>query len=205
MLTVLALVALALVALAAAAAVARRRRRFAPLRAGWRAIAAEAASVRLPAGGAKIRRKTDWAEGLQAFVGKLGGNEEWVYAWARDGSWLNYPLWAGGRVVPGRTRDVCPAACAALESVGGVEVAGLSMVRAGGRIEPHTDGGAGHSHGRMALHLCLTGRSWLRVGRRWFLQRPGRLITFDPEVEHEVVNRGTADRVLLYVNLQRRP
>ncbi len=33
------------------------------------------------------------------------------------------------------------------------------------------------------------------------LQTPGRIITFDPEVEHEVVNHTREDRTILYMNV----
>ena len=151
-----------------------------------------------------VRTRTDWGKSLASFLDRSGKQEGWTTAWADDGSWLNFGLGNDGHELDGAS-DLCPVTCALLRRVPGVTVAGFSKVLAGGRIQPHTDGAAGLSAGRKAMHLCLEGKSWLRVGRTWYLQRPGRIIVFDPEVQHEVVNPSAHDRTLLYINFRVSP
>lgn len=168
---------------------------FGAVRARWRAVADEARRIperKDPV----VRQRKDWGSSLKAFVARLGDNSAWIRAWACDGSWYNYPLITDGRPVPGRTAELCPATSRLLAGVKGVRVAGFSKVKAGGRIERHTDGPTGC----LALHLCLIGRSELRVGGQVHVQEPGKVIVFDPEEEHEVHNSGEQDRTLLFVN-----
>lgn len=168
---------------------------FQTVRDSWQTVADESGRIpdrKDPA----IRHRKDWGSGLKTFMDGLGDNGAWIRAWARDGSWYNYPLITDGQPVPGRAAEFCPVTCKLLAGVKGIRIAGFSKVKAGGRIERHTDG----SKGCLALHLCLTGRSEMHVGGQLHVQEPGRVIVFDPEEEHEVHNSGEQDRTLLYVN-----
>ena len=170
------------------------------LRRHWRCVRMEADAVRGRSHAA--RGMADWGSNLKDFFARTGAQAGWTAAWAHDGSWDNFGLNHEGGTLDGAA-ERCPATCALLEATPGVCIAGFSRVGAGGRIQPHTDGEAGFSSGRIAVHLCLSGWSWLRVGRTWYLQYPGRLLAFDPEARHEVVNRSGRARTLLYLNLDR--
>ena len=174
--------------------------RCAELKANWRALVGEAQAIRKVS--AKRRKADEWGSKMQNFVDSLGANDAWVTSWARDGSWQNYGLNYAGQTIAGDTPRLCPVTTKLLSRVPGVATAGFSKVLAGGRIEKHTDIDAGGSVGLTAVHLCLTGEAWLRVGSRVIRQRPGLLIAFDPEVEHEVWNDTAEDRTILYLNLQ---
>lgn len=176
-------------------------RKFMKMVAAWQQIADESAHVERVALD-KVRRKFDWGANLGAFLAKLGDNDQWITAWAADGGWQNYPLMVNDKLLPGQTAILCPTTCALLESVQGISVAGFSRVKAGCRIEPHHDGGAGRSDGLLTLHVCLTGKSVLRVGSEVIQQTPGTVIVFDAEMEHEVWNNNHTDRTLLYINFR---
>lgn len=174
--------------------------RFQALAEKWQTIAAEARAVRTSPT-PKVRTQTDWGRGLGDFMNKLGSNTTWITAWATDGKWDNYPLIVDGRVA-NEAASLCPVTCGMLQRIQGVRIAGFSKVKAGGRIQPHTDADAGRSHGRAACHLCLHGTSTLWVAGDRIDQVPGKLLGFDPEQPHEVVNDTGSDRALLYINFQ---
>ena len=172
--------------------------RFQTLASKWQMIAAEARAVGTSPT-PRVRTQTDWGKGLDDFMVRLGSNTTWITAWATDGKWDNYPLVVNGRVA-NEAASLCPGTCRLLLRIPGVRIAGFSKVRAGGRIQPHTDADAGSSHGRAACHLCLEGTSTLWVAGNRIDQVPGRLLGFDPERKHQVVNDTDSDRVLLYIN-----
>ena len=165
----------------------------------WQEISKEVEVIKAAKPGV-IRYRHDWGAGLQAFVDKLELNERWIKAWARDGSWENYPLMIDDKILPGDTASICPLTWQLLSKLKGIKVAGFSKVANKGKIEPHTDEAAGLSHGQLAFHLGLTGTSVLRVNGQPIEQYPGRALVFDPERVHEVQNPTDSDRILLYVN-----
>lgn len=146
-----------------------------------------------------LRKQEEWNNNLdtvQEFI-ETNQNSYWIPAWS-DG-WANYPLMIKNTVSPGITREICPKTIELLELIGGINIAGLSLVKPGGGIKPHTDS-TGPSFGSLAYHLCLTGESTLTVNGEEIIQTPEKVIIFNPEYTHQLYNHTETDRIILYLD-----
>jgi len=146
-----------------------------------------------------LRKQEEWNNNLdtvQEFI-EINKNSYWIPAWS-DG-WANYPLMIKDTVSPGVTREMCPKTIELLESIGGINIAGFSLVNPGGGIKPHTDS-TGPSFGSLAYHLCLIGESTLTVNEQDIIQTPAKVIIFNPEYTHHLYNHTESDRIILYLD-----
>jgi len=100
-----------------------------------------------------------------------------------------------------RARELAPRTVAAVEGVANIQAYAISVLTAGGKIRAH------HHHNRyVTATLCLQSgsESYISVAgeRRDF--RDGELLIFDYTLSHEVVNRGSEDRIVLLMLLDNR-
>jgi aspartyl/asparaginyl beta-hydroxylase (cupin superfamily) len=148
----------------------------------------------------KIKRKQEEWNGsldkIQEFIVQHE-NKYWIPAWTDD--WSNYALMLKDCVAPGITSKICPKTTEVLKSIGGINVAGFSLVNKNCKIAPHTDA-TGPSYGSLSYHLCLVGESLLLVNNTPVLQEPGKTIIFNPEYEHSLYNHTDKDRIILYID-----
>ena len=117
-----------------------------------------------------------------------------------ENGWLWYPLF--GTAADAAQQARCPAMAAACRSVPGLVNAGLSLLRPGTHLYPHS----GELPGVLRCHLGLVvpdGDIAIRAGaetRRW---QAGRCLLLDDTFEHTAWNHGDGDRVLLLVTFRR--
>jgi len=135
-------------------------------------------------------------DAVQEFVNK-NNNKYWIPAWT--GGWYNYPLMVKDVVSPGITTEICKNTTSILKSIGGINVAGFSLIKGGYSIDPHTDS-TGPSFGTLAYHLCLIGKSTLVVNDIPTIQKPGKTILFNREYTHYLFNHTDEDRIILYMD-----
>lgn len=149
------------------------------------------------------RKKNEWGDdtldNMQKFILE-NNNEYWIPAW--DYKWYNYPLIVKKKIVPGITREICPKTTELLESIGGIRIAGFSYVKKGGRISPHVDSYTGPEYGSLAYHLCLIGESILTIKDMEIIQKPEKVIIFNPQITHKLYNHTDADRIILYIDFE---
>lgn len=148
-----------------------------------------------------VRKQEEWnnnLDGVQEFI-ETHKNSYWIPAWS-DG-WANYPLMIKNQASPGITRQLCPKTIGLLESIGGINIAGFSLVNPACGINPHTDS-TGPSFGSLAYHLCLIGESTLTVNGESVIQCPKKTIIFNPEFTHKLYNHTDLDRIILYLDFQ---
>jgi len=148
----------------------------------------------------KIKRKQEeWNDNIDhinEFI-KENENKYWIPAWTDN--WSNYALMIKDTTCPGITKKICPNTTKILESIGGINVAGFSLVHKNCVISPHTDA-TGPSFGTLAYHLCISGESTLIVNNKTVIQTPGKVIIFNPEFTHSLVNHTNEDRIILYID-----
>lgn len=150
----------------------------------------------------KISRKQDeWINGIDRVLKFVIENENkyWIPAWTEK--WSNYGLVINDNIVPGITSSMCPKTTQILKSIGGINIAGFSLVHKDCIIYPHTDS-TGPSFGSLTYHLCLTGESKLTVNNIEVLQTPGKVIIFNPEYVHHLKNHSGKDRIILYMDFK---
>lgn len=148
-----------------------------------------------------VRKQHEWddPETCKDFLQLLEQTENraWFRAWG-DAGWLNYPIMYYDTVLPGGTRELCPHTVSLLESIGGIRIAGFSLLAEHSEISPHTDS-TGLTNGALAYHLGLYGHAVLHVNDETATQAPGKVIIFDSENVHSVQN-GPHPRLILYID-----
>ena len=138
------------------------------------------------------------------FLEKINNNKEWIYAWDVNKKLFNFPLMYKDNVI-GIADILFPVTIKLLKEIGGIRIAGLSMILPGGSLIPHRDD-TGPSFNSMALNFCLTGdNSRLYVKRRngkqeTYIHKNGKLVIFNSELEHYADNNGIENRVILYID-----
>lgn len=122
--------------------------------------------------------------------------------WAEEGALRASGRWNTLQLVHrGRRRplaDRFPRAMEALAASPGGDSCGMaffSILRAGSAILPHT--GYTSAHLRCHLVVAEVPGARLRVGHEWRDWRAEELLVFDDTYEHEAVNEGEQDRVVL--------
>lgn len=99
--------------------------------------------------------------------------------------------------------DACPALRAVLAGLQcPLRSARLMRLKAGAHIRPHSDHGLSLESGQARLHLPIQTSDAIRflVDREPMPLRAGELWYFNAELEHEVHNPGTEDRINLVVD-----
>lgn len=85
-----------------------------------------------------------------------------------------------------------------------IKLAMFSLLEPGGRILPHR----GPFPGCIRVHLCLTGPNhddcYINVGGKKYSWREGEIVCFDDTYRHYVVNNTNKERVVLFLDVERR-
>jgi len=99
--------------------------------------------------------------------------------------------------------DACPALRAVLARLQcPLRSARLMRLKAGAQIKPHSDHGLSLASGQARVHLPIqtSDRIVFKVDRQVVPMRAGELWYFNAELEHEVHNLGTEDRINLVID-----
>lgn len=119
------------------------------------------------------------------------------------GEWSQLDLFVRGQEIPGRCA-VAPVTCSVVKSE--VAAAGcrrgqvkFSIMAAGTHVRAHV----GPTNCRLRMHLGLsnTKHTFLRVDQETRQWQEGKVLLFDDSFEHEVWHNGTADRLVLIVDV----
>ena len=126
--------------------------------------------------------------------------------WAYRGEWLLYPLVVDKRRTPlkrhcERNRASCPRTTELLLRRPRITMFGFSIASAGAHVLPHGDRPL-RNVARAHLGLFDSPGARMRVGDDWLTWTPGKAFVFDGVVEHEVVNEGSGDRLVLLVDFR---
>ena len=141
------------------------------------------------------------SEGGKDLVERLQTESKWIASWDDAGVWFNFPLVVNDIPLP-HAEAVCPQTISLLKSLGGINVAGFSLLLPKSRLPAHTDG-TGPSFGTMAFNMKLTGGlATLHVGGKTHRHMIGKAVIFNSEVPHYAKNDGTSERTLLYIDFK---
>lgn len=127
-------------------------------------------------------------------------NSSWIVCQNNE-RWLNYPLMYYDKVVPGMSEQLCPNILSFLKSLKHVRIAGLSLLKQGAIIPPHTDS-TGRTNDSLACHICLTGTGNLYLQGDTIQQYPKHVFAFDSEYEHSAQCTSREDRIILFIDFQ---
>jgi len=152
------------------------------------------------------RQRNEWFghnEGL-TFIQKIN-NTEWHRAWDKSEKWFNFPLMYNNNIV-GTSETICPNTIKILKEIGGINIAGFSLLLPDSTLEIHTDS-TGPNNNSMALNMCLIGeKSHLYVKHdnifHTYTHENGKLVIFNSENEHYADNLGVTNRIILYIDFQ---
>jgi aspartyl/asparaginyl beta-hydroxylase (cupin superfamily) len=185
--------------------------RAAMLDADWKAIRDEAVEIfnNPQSWGSKLKRSPALWTGssdIEAFANEVEHEKKWFTAWSKDGKWKNFGLMLNDR----RLTDKCPRTIETLRKLGGVQIAGFSLLEPDAVIEPHVDS-TGLKNGSIAYHLGLVtppdctlsiipdeqNREVIHI-----TQREGQAFCFDSNIKHSAMNRSDRPRIILYADLK---
>ena len=111
-----------------------------------------------------------------------------------ESEWSNLPLLDEWQALSGLLEDLeCP-----------VHAVRLMRLKAGARIKPHRDGGLAMEFGQARLHIPLSSNDGVRfkVGGRTVPMHRGELWYINADMEHEVCNSGSADRINIVIDCE---
>lgn len=147
------------------------------------------------------RKQEEWNDNIDRINEFIEKNENkyWIPASTDKYKWSNYALMIKDKTCPGITKKICPNTTKILESIGGINIAGFSLAHKNCVLDPHKDA-VGPSFGTLAYHLCLSGESTLIVNNKTVIQKPGKVIIFNSEFTHSLVNHTNEDRIILYID-----
>lgn len=131
---------------------------------------------------------------LERFMGHSQG---------QDGDWHMYGFVFHGHWHTPAERE-CPRTAAALRRLPGLQSAFFSVAGTDFHLPPHL----GWNPGVLRLHLGVSvagepGDVWIRCGDDVDYWVDGKAILFDDNLEHEVMNRSGAPRVVLFCEIRR--
>lgn len=113
-----------------------------------------------------------------------------------------YPAWY-------RLPALHPVVWALMSTLRAVEMGGILITRlpAGGRMLPHIDNGWHPRRFDTKAHLTLraNARCIVRVEEEEAVFRPGEIWTYPNDVEHEISNGGTTERLVVIMCLRTEP
>lgn len=120
-----------------------------------------------------------------------------------DDGWKVLPFYAYGSEFEPNLRR-CPQTAQALQLIPGLTSAMFSVLRGPKNVPPHR----GPFNGVLRYHLALRipgppERCRIRVGSEWRTWSEGRSMIFDDTLEHEVENRLSGPRAVLFVDFLR--
>lgn len=125
-------------------------------------------------------------------------NSHWIISQHRS-DWLNYPLMYYDNEIGKTPNKLCPTIMQFLRETKNIRIAGFSLMKPGGVLEPHTDS-TGRSKDSLACHVCLTGQGELVVDGHVIPQVPHNVFIFDSEFTHSARNTGTEDRIIFFID-----
>jgi len=177
-------------------------RRFKPLEEHWKMMLAEVPPFKIETVTLK-REMGEWADtanGRELFE-KLQSNTNWIKGW--DEAWFNFPLIFNDTVM-GKADWLCPKTVALLKSVGGINIAGFSILLPKSTLSLHTDT-TGPTTNSIAFNMKLSGSNsklYVKNGEGFarHAHRHGEAVLFNSEIEHYATNDGPTNRVILYVD-----
>lgn len=120
----------------------------------------------------------------------------------QDRRWKVFPFFLYGQWIP-RNEHRCPATARALRRIPGLAGAMFSVLQPGKELDAHTGNYAGVLRYHLGLKVPEPARCGIRVGtstRHW---HEGESMVFDDTHLHSAWNRGTQDRVVLFVDFER--
>jgi beta-hydroxylase len=146
----------------------------------------------------------NWQAILAEYRAIAAGPE--MHAWPEgqlyEGRWDTFGLYAFGMKQPANCRR-CPVTAGLVERVPGLVMAGFSRLAPGTHIKPHVGyGGWAQYVLRCHLGLAVPEGCAMRVGPETRGWREGRATVFCDATEHEVWNRGAAERVVLLLDFR---
>jgi len=150
----------------------------------------------------------EWADtenGRELFE-KLTTNTNWIKGW--DEAWFNFPLIFNDTAI-GKAEQLCPETIALLKSVGGINIAGFSILLPKSTLSLHTDT-TGPTTNSIAFNMKLAGgnsKLYVKDGEGFarHTHRDGEAVLFNSEIEHYATNDGSTNRVILYVDAKLGP
>lgn len=121
----------------------------------------------------------------------------------KDDKWRKlYIKWYGD--TDPSTRALCPVTCQVVDRNPEIHLAMFSLLKSGGRIEPH----AGPFRGAIRVHLGLdtpnSPSCYIKIGDETYYWRDGEVVAFDDTYRHEVRNDSNKDRLILFMDIERK-
>jgi len=149
-----------------------------------------------------VRKRNEWdnintVTNLKDAI-RYNNNSKWIVA-QYNKDWLNYPLIYYDESFGGMADELCPSILKYLKKCKNIRIAGLSLLKKGGIIDPHIDT-TGRSKDALACHIGLIGKGLLNVNDKIIVQEPKKIIIFDSEHKHSAKNPYNEDRIILYID-----
>lgn len=121
----------------------------------------------------------------------------------KDDKWRRmYLKWYGD--IDEDMREKCPITCDLIEKYPDIHLAMFSLLKSGGRILPH----AGPFRGCLRIHVGLdtpnSDDCYINIGDERYSWRDGEIVAFDDTYRHEVYNNTDKDRLVLFMDLERK-
>jgi len=146
-----------------------------------------------------------WYNDQEKIEQHLSSNRDWIAGWDPDNRWFNFPLIIKDRPV-GFAKEICPTTIEILNDLGGINIAGFSLLMPHSKLPIHTDE-TGPTHGTMAFNMLLSGeKSSLIVGKSPpYKHKLGKAVLFNSEFQHYARNDSDDIRTILYMDIVLRP
>ena len=140
----------------------------------------------------------------ELLIEKIGKNRNWIKGYIDI--WYNYPLMAHN-VVIGDAEKMCPFTINLLKKLGNIKIAGFSLLLPNSELPVHQDD-VGPTYNSMAFNMKLTGgvcNLHLRKNNNKFISHrhiTGKAVIFNSEIFHYADNKGSINRVILYIDFE---
>jgi beta-hydroxylase len=136
-------------------------------------------------------------------IEKIGNNRNWIQGYVDI--WYNYPLMAHN-VVIGDAEKLCPLTIKLLKEIGGIKIAGFSLLLPNSKLPVHCDS-VGPTFNSMAYNMKLVGgicNLHIKIDNKFISHRhiTGKPVIFNSEIFHYADNKGTTNRIILYVDFE---
>lgn len=141
----------------------------------------------------------------EAMVKELSSNRDWIAGWDPDNKWYNFPLILKDQPI-GFAKEMCPETIEIIQSIGGINTAGFTILLPHSRLPLHTDT-TGPTYGTMAFNMMLSGeQSSLIVGESApHEHKLGEAVLFNSEIPHYARNDSDDIRTILYMDVVLNP
>jgi aspartyl/asparaginyl beta-hydroxylase (cupin superfamily) len=151
------------------------------------------------------RNQGEWYDTKKGgeLLNQLLNNSTWVASWTPDNIWYNFPLMANNKVI-GEAEKICPTTIGLLKTLGNINIAGFSLLIPNSSLPVHNDE-TGPTYNSMALNMKLVGgvaNLYVKDKNKFASHRhmTGKVVIFNSECDHYADNKGTTDRVILYID-----